>query len=64
MPPLTRKDGDQGRRVKPEEPAPEIGSRPCRDPGAHRATAPSPPDALNAPMHGAKAKPADAGAGD
>jgi|GEM_PF-4234900 len=32
-------------------------------PGAHSATAPDPPVAAGAPLHGAQAKPADAGAG-
>ena len=40
-----------------------VGSRPSRDPGAHSATAPIPPAAASASVHGAKAKPADAGAG-
>jgi hypothetical protein len=40
------------------------GSRPRRDPGPHGATAPNPTTAAGAPAHGAKAKPADAGAGD
>jgi hypothetical protein len=33
-------------------------------PGAHGATAPNLPAAASAPVHGAQAKPADAGAGD
>jgi hypothetical protein len=33
-------------------------------PGAHSATAPNPPVAAGATVHGAKAKPPDGGAGD
>jgi hypothetical protein len=40
------------------------GSRPRRDPGAHGATAPNLPAAASAAVHGAQAKPANAGAGD
>jgi hypothetical protein len=36
---------------------------PLRDPGAHSATAPNRSAAADAPVHGAKAKPAHAGAG-
>ena len=32
-------------------------------PGAHSAAAPNRPSAAGAPLHGAQAKPADAGAG-
>ncbi|GGJ36410.1 hypothetical protein GCM10011320_50250 [Neoroseomonas lacus] len=39
------------------------GSRPRRDPGAHGATAPRLPAAARAPVHGAKAKRAEARAG-
>jgi hypothetical protein len=39
------------------------GPRPCLGLGAHGATAPNPPAAASAAVHGAQAKPAHAGAG-
>jgi len=47
----------------PASEAVQNGSWPCHDPGAHGATAPRPAVAPGAPVRGAKAKPADAGAG-